>query len=326
MNVAVLAGGSFAIPLLDAIADSEHRLAGVVSRPDRPHGRGRIATPSPAALWAMAGEWPLLRPIRVSVPSFEPEFRALGADVAVVADFGEILKPFVFAWTRHGFFGLHPSLLPRWRGAAPIPWTILSGDGMTGVSVFKISASVDTGHVALSETIPVCDRETGATLAHRLAKTGAVVMLEALRHLQTGSLTLTPQPPGDAPVARKLRRLDGMLRWETDAFALDRVVRALVPWPCAWCQCHGREVKVLRSFPLSAKSEYSPGTVVGATVVEGEGEGVRIACGSGELVLLELQSPGKLPLPALVWLRGARLAVGDVLPGAGFGESKGESP
>lgn len=316
MNVTVLAGGAFAIPVLEAIAGSDHRLVGVVSRPDRPRGRGRSVAPSPASCWALAGKWPLCRPPRVSDPSFRREFQALGADVAVVVDFGEILKPFVFDWTRSGFFGVHPSLLPRWRGAAPIPWTILAGDTLTGVSVFKVSASVDAGHVALCESLPVHDRETSCSLAGRLADLGAKTMREVLDRLGRGGLTLTAQPSGDAPIARKLQRNDGLLRWETDAFTLDRIVRAMVPWPCAWCRHHGSEVKVLRSFPVSTRHDHPPGTILGTMRVEGEGEGMRVACGSGELCLLELQNPGKRPLSAPLWVRGSRLSEGDVLGSA----------
>jgi methionyl-tRNA formyltransferase len=249
----------------------------------------------------------------VSDPGFEEPFRRLGADVAVVVDFGEILRPFVFEWTACGFFGVHPSLLPRWRGAAPIPWTILSGDRVAGVSVFRLSASVDTGNLAFRGEVTLDDRDTSTTLGKRLGRAGAAALLDVVDRLEGGNLTEVSQPAEGATVARKLERRDGFLRWEFDARRLDAAVRALAPWPCAWFTVGGRDVKVLRSVPLDVSHAAAPGTVLGWGTPPGESEGVRIACGSGELVLLELQSTGRRPLPAPEWLRGARLSPGDVL-------------
>lgn len=255
----------------------------------------------------------LLTPPRVSDPAFEPAFRSLGADVAVVMDFGEILKPFVFEWAPHGFLGVHPSLLPRWRGAAPIQWSILAGDETTGVSIFRLSAAVDAGQLALRLPVPIAPRETAPELQRRLSREGARALEAALHGMEEGTLQFAPQPGEEAPIAPKLRRADGVLWWHEDARALDRRVRALLPWPCAWFPSARGAIKVTRAFPIDRAPGSPPGTVLGIGEAEGE-EGVRIACGRGELLLLEVQRPGRHPLGACEWFRGARLPEGMVLP------------
>ncbi len=310
MKVVVLASGAFAVPTLEALADGRHTLVGIISRPDAPRGRGRRLGPCPAAAWAASRGVTLLQPKRVSDPDFEGPFRGLGADVAVVADFGEILKPFVLAWVPEGFFGLHPSLLPRWRGPAPIPWAILAGDSRTGVSVFKVDPSVDAGSVVLRREEPIRDRDTASSLEERLAGLAARVLLDVLDLLEGGSLVPTPQPAEEATFARKLTRKDGLLRWEEEARVLDRIVRACTPWPRGWFPSARGEVTVLRATPMASTHRERPGTYLGiGTTPEGE-EGLRIACGEGELLLLELQSPGKRPLPGAAWVRGARMVPG----------------
>jgi methionyl-tRNA formyltransferase len=185
---------------------------------------------------------------------------------------------------------------------------------MTGVSIFRLSASVDTGHLALCVEAPVETRDTTPTLEDRLGRIGASAVLTVLDRIENSMLQLSPQSSDGAITARKLDRSDGLLRWDEAADVLDRRVRALVPWPCARFTARCGEVKVLRAFPIEGDHQCVPGTVLGTGVTESEGEeGVRVACGRGELLLLELQSPGKRRLPASAWLRGACLPPGSVL-------------
>lgn len=312
MEVAVLGGGGFVLPLLDALHASHHDLVGVVARPDMKAGRGRRHIASPAAAWAAAHDVHVLKPPRVSDPEFEAQFKSLGAKVAFVADFGEILRPLVFSWTTYGFFGVHPSLLPRWRGAAPVPWAILSGDRKTGVVVFKVGAGVDTGAMAGRVEAEIRDRETAEQLEQRLARLGAELALDIVGSLECGTLRLSPQGTEAASKARRLRKEDGRLDWAEEALALDRRVRGLLPWPCAWFTVRGTQIKVLEAWPVD-DHEGRSGRFLGLQRGGDGPEGLVVGCGKGCLLLVKLQSPGKRPLCARDWLNGFRLEDGELL-------------
>jgi methionyl-tRNA formyltransferase len=313
LKVAVIAGGEFALPLLQSLAASDHTLVGVVTKQDRPKGRHHRLKPTPVGQWAEDQGLPVLKVLRVSKRSFETPFRSLGAEVVLVADFGEILKSFVLEWAEQGFWGVHPSLLPRWRGAAPIPWTVLAGDAETGVSVFKLSAGMDAGALALQAACDVGPRETAPELERRLGELGGSLALVLLDRLKDGSVPLERQREEQATRAPKLTRSDGLLDWDKSAAILDRKVRALVPWPCAWFTWRRGEVKVLRSFPMLHYTVTGPGQFLGAKDVKDVGVGALVSCGSGALLLLEVQAAGKRTMNGRLWANGIRLREGDAL-------------
>jgi len=312
MEVVFLGGGGFSVPIMEVIHRGDHAIRAVVSRPDMIVGRKRRNVETPAAQWARENNIPLIKRSRVSAEDFEPKFRMLGAEVAFIADFGEILKPFIFDWVPHGFFGIHPSILPRWRGAAPIPWTILSGDRDTGVSVFRISAGVDTGQIAAIERTTVRARETAEELEIRLAGIGGHVAERVLDHLEHGTLHLVKQPHGKATLARKLRKDDGGLDWSESAIKLDRRVRALIPWPGAWFEARGKRISVLKAENQEGEVGES-GRFIGIRKTS-EGEyGVAVSCGTGILVMSRLQNSGKKALSGRDWVNGFRIQRGDML-------------
>jgi methionyl-tRNA formyltransferase len=269
--------------------------------------------PTPVGQWAEDQGLAVLKVMKVSKRSFETPFRSLGAEVVLVADFGEILKPFVLKWTERGFWGVHPSLLPRWRGAAPIPWTILAGDSETGVTVFKLSAGMDAGALALQAACDVRPRETAPELERRLGELGGSLALELLDRLEEGSVPLDGQREEQVTRAPKLIRSDGLLDWNEAAVSLDRKVRALVPWPCAWFTSRKGEVKVLRSCPLLRDTVTEPGRFLGVQDVKDVGVGALVSCGTGALLLLEVQAAGKRAMNGLLWANGIRIREGDAL-------------
>jgi len=308
-----MAGGEFSLATLGSLMISSHSLVGVVSKPDRPKGRRHELVPMPAARWAMDNHIPLLRPARTSVSAFESEFRRWGADVVFVADFGEILKPVVLSWTEKGFFGVHPSLLPRWRGAAPVPRAILAGDQKTGVTLFKLTPGVDEGAVVARTECDIGQRQTAPSLLKQLASLGAELVVRFLSQLEKGTVVLMEQPSEGACMARKLSREDGLLNWQQDAQLLDRRVRALLPWPCAWFRAKGKAINVMKSYSMPLEPPARPGLFLGVRRFDPVGEGVVVGCGVGALLLLELQSPGKKTLAARDWVNGFRLKEGDLL-------------
>lgn len=307
----MIAGGEFALHLLDALSACNHTLVGIITKQDRPKGRRHRLEPTPVGRWAEDRGVFFLKVPKVSERILERKFRFLSADAVLVADFGEILKPFVLGWAEKGFWGVHPSLLPRWRGAAPIPWTILSGDAETGVTIFKLSPGMDSGAVAMQATCHVGPRETAPNLERRLSRLGADLAVELLHRLDHESIPLVRQSKELATRAPKLTRDDGLLDWNEPAELLDRKVRALIPWPCAWFAWRKGDVKVLRSFPLPDHKAIVPGQFLGVTEQKDVGVGALVSCGEGALLLLEVQAAGKRALGAHLWVNGLRLREGD---------------
>ncbi len=235
----------------------------------------------------------------------QAELAALGADVAVVAAYGLILPQPVLDAPRLGCVNVHASLLPRWRGAAPIQRAIMAGDAETGVTIMMMEAGLDTGPMLLAERVPIGPATTGASLHDVLAELGARLILPALDGLAAGTLTPTAQPDEGVTYAHKLTRDDGRLEWDRDAAALDRQVRALDPWPGCWFSYRGEILKVLAAAPIADVSGPTPGTVLD--------DRLTVACGTGALRLTRLQRPGRGPADAAAFLRGYPLPAGTLL-------------
>ncbi|MGQ0665192.1 MAG: methionyl-tRNA formyltransferase [Pseudomonadota bacterium] len=291
----------FAVPALRALIEAGHELAGVWAAPPRPAGRGQRLRPSPVDEFAHAGGLAVATPASLKGEAAASALAALKPEVAVVVAYGLILPKAVLAVPRHGCLNIHASLLPRWRGAAPIQHAILAGDTETGITIMEMDEGLDTGAILLQEKIPIPGDATARSLSEALAAMGARLIVEALRRLAAGDLTPRPQAQDGVTHAAKLARDDGRLDWRQPAAALARRVRALDPWPGAWFEFGADRIKVLAA-EIAAASAGAPGTALD--------DSLTIACGAGALRLLEVQRPGRAPMAAEDFLRGHPIPAG----------------
>jgi methionyl-tRNA formyltransferase len=295
---------AFAVPPLDALIEAGHGIACVYSQPPRPAGRGKRPRPSPVHARAHAHDLPVRTPASLKDAEAQADFAALDADVAVVAAYGLILPPAVLAAPRFGCVNIHASLLPRWRGAAPIAHAILAGDGETGITIMRMDEGLDTGPILMQRAIPIGDDDAGA-LEARLARLGAGMITDALEGLARSTLHATPQPEDGVTYAPKLRAGDEALDWRQPARALARRVRALSPRPGAHFSLGAERWKVLAAEVLDDNAGAQSGTVLD--------DRLAVACGEGALRPLTVQRAGRRAMETAAALRGRPVRAGTVL-------------
>jgi methionyl-tRNA formyltransferase len=302
MRIVFMGTPDFSVPVLDALAAAGHEIACVYTQPPRPAGRGKKDRPSPVQTRAEALGFPVRHPKSLRDEQAQAEFAALGADVAVVVAYGLILPQAVLDAPARGCLNIHASLLPRWRGAAPIQRAIMAGDAQTGVCIMQMEAGLDTGPVLLSRAIPIAPQDTAGDLHDRLSALGAEAVVAALARLD--DLTPVPQPETGVTYAEKIDKAEARLDWTRSAAVIDRQIRGLSPFPGAWTMINGMRVKLLRSR-MDAGSG-APGEVLA---------GLTVACGTGAVQITEVQPEGKPAMTAEAYLRGARIPAGTVLGG-----------
>jgi methionyl-tRNA formyltransferase len=298
--VRIVFGGTpdVAIPSLDALADSRHELVAAVTRPDAPSGRGKRLTASPVAQRAVELGIEVLKPQRPRDEEFVGRLTQIAPDCCPVVAYGALLPQRVLDIPRHGWVNLHFSLLPAWRGAAPVQHAILAGDQITGATTFRIVLELDAGPIFATVTEPVRPDDTAGDLLHRLSLSGARLLVDTLDGIQDGTLTPTPQPETDAQVsyASKINVEDARIDWTQPADVVDRLVRACAPAPGAWTTFRGERFKI-NSARLSE-------TVLPPGVLEITKRSVRVGTGTRTLQLGEVQAQGKKPMTAADWARG----------------------
>ena len=294
----------FAVPALEALIAAGHEVVCVYSQPPRRAGRGQKERPSPVHAFAESQDINVRTPKSLRDPEAQTEFAELNAGVAVVAAYGLILPPAILEAPRLGCLNIHASLLPRWRGAAPIHRAILAGDDETGVTVMQMDKGLDTGGILLSKSVPITPTTTASDLHDALAALGGPLVVQALDGLSSGILNETPQPEAGVTYAEKLSRDEGRLDWTRSAAYLARAVRAFTPWPGAWFDHDGARIKVLEAAVAS-------GTAASGTVLD---DALTIACSEGALRLLTVQRSGRGPVDTASFLRGYDLPAGTVLP------------
>jgi methionyl-tRNA formyltransferase len=287
----------FALPSLKGLA-SRYQVVGVVTQPDRPAGRGRVLTPPPVKQLAAQLGLPSIQPQRLKEPEVMSQLQVWAPDLIVVAAFGQILRPAVLDLPRYGCLNVHASLLPRWRGAAPIQAAILSGDPETGVTIMRMDPGVDTGPILSQRSIPILPDDTADSLGQRLAQLGADLLIDTLPAHLEGSLVPRPQDSTQATLAPILKKEDGLLDFSQAAETLVRQVRAFHPWPGAYLPWHGAPLKVLRARQVDS----APGEP-GQRLICAELPAVQT--GRGWLVLEQVQPAGKKPMTGTAFLRGA---------------------
>ncbi|GGC79971.1 methionyl-tRNA formyltransferase [Chelatococcus reniformis] len=308
MRIIFMGTPDFAVPALAELVGHGHELCAVYTRAPRPAGRGMGERKTPVHALAERFGLPVLTPKTLRTPEAAAAFRAHGADLAVVVAYGLILPPEILAAPAHGCFNLHASLLPRWRGAAPIQRAVMAGDTESGVCVMRMEEGLDTGPVGMAERVPVGPDMTAGELHDRLAPLGADLMARAVAALSRDALGFTPQPDTGVTYAHKIANDDARLDWTVPAAAVHNRVRGLSPFPGSFFEADlGRgqpeRVKVLRT--ALADGTGAPGTLLGADFT--------VACGSGAVRLLLVQRAGKGVVPGDEFLRGARLALGATL-------------
>ena len=296
------------MPALRALVGSGHEIVGVLTRPDRPRGRGRQITPSPVKEAALAYHLPISQPETLASADDHATLRSWRPELLVVVAYGLILPASVLALPRLGCLNIHASLLPRWRGAAPIQRAILAGDAETGISIMQMGPGLDTGPVLLQRHIPIDRAATSGTLHERLAKLGAEGLLEALAEVAVGTACPRPQPAEGVTYAAKISKSEALIDWGADARAIERQVRAFNPWPYAETRLGGEPLRVLAAYAESDAESTEPGTI---SVIRRDA--VVVDCGEGRLALTELQRPGRKPLPAAEFVNAVRLAPGQPL-------------
>ncbi len=292
---------ALAVPSLLACREVGEVVA-VVTQPDRPKDRGQLVQPSAVKVAAEAAGLPVLQPPRLKGTDFAQTLAALRPEVTVVTAYGRILPPDVLAVPRRGSLNVHASLLPRWRGAAPLQWAIAEGDSETGVCLMQMEAGLDTGPVLAVRREAILADDTTESLSTRLGPLGGALVREELPRFLAGQLTAVPQPEAGLTLARVVDKRDGWLDFRLSARVLERRMRAFTPWPGAFTTLHGRLLKVHRA--RAALGAGAPGTVLSTD------GGLEVACAEGSLVLLELQPEGKRRMPAGDFLRGHALAPG----------------
>jgi methionyl-tRNA formyltransferase len=296
----------FAATILDALITAEHRLLAVYTQPPRPAGRGHRPQPSAVQLLAEQHHLQVRVPARLRDETVQAEFAALQADAAVVAAYGLILPRPILTAPRLGCLNVHASLLPRWRGAAPIQRALLAGDAVTGITIMQMEEGLDTGPILMQEKLPIGSEATAASLTEALARLGGELIVRALEEVRKGRLTPRPQPIEGVAYAPKISREEGRLDWRQPAVELEQRVRALHPWPATFFDYHGEQIRVLAAGVLPDKNGLPPGTVIDAQL--------SIACGVGALRPLRLQRPGRGAVDAGAFLRGFPIAAGTLLP------------
>lgn len=301
MRLAFMGTPDFSVAILAALLDAGHEVVCVYAQPPRPAGRGHKEQLTPVHAFAAQRGIAVRIPKSLKSEAEQQAFRALDLDAAVVAAYGLILPPAVLAAPRHGCLNVHASLLPRWRGAAPIQRAILAGDAETGVTIMQMDAGLDTGAMLLVESLPITSDTNAASLHDALAVLGARLIVEALARYD--ALPQVKQPEDGVTYAHKLAKDEGRLDWSRPAVELERQVRGLTPWPGVWCQVGEERLKVLAAG--LAEGSGTPGLVLD--------DALSVACGDGALRLLRVQRAGKGPMEAADLLRGFAIPRGSVL-------------
>lgn len=299
---------AFAVPILRALIHSEDNVVAVVTQPDKPAGRGKKLSPPPVKVLAQKHGIPVLQPEKIKDPAFIEKLKDLAPDLIVVAAYGKILPKEILEIPPHGCLNVHASLLPKFRGAAPINWAIISGEKETGITIMLMDEGMDTGDILLQEAIPIGPEETAGELHDCLAELGARLVVEAIRGLKEGRIAPRKQPEEGVSYAPLLRKEDGLLDFSRPAHELAALIRGLDPWPSAYTYFRGKLLKLFRPQVISGETSAAPGEIVSLE------DGLTIATGDGLLQVKEVQPEGKKRMSAAEFVRGYRPQIGEKLP------------
>jgi methionyl-tRNA formyltransferase len=307
MRIVFFGSPEFAVPTLRAVA-AQHDVVLVISQPDRPAGRGRAVTAPAVKQVALELGLPTLQPTKLRDPDLARQLSDLSADAFVVVAYGRILPPALLDVPRLGPYNVHASLLPRYRGAAPIQWAVINGETQSGISIMRMEEGLDTGPVLVQESLPISDEDTAGTLAARLAVLGAQLMVATLPRIAAGEIAPQAQDHAQATLAPMLEKEHGLLDFQRPARLVSAQARGVDPWPGATTVIDGEVVKLFH--PRVVEGQGAPGSVLGLGAL-----GLQIACAGGAVAFRELQFPGRKRLPAAAVLAGRPIPVGAIVTG-----------
>ena len=308
MRILFFGTPSFAIPSLEALIKGEDKIIGVVTQPDRPKGRGRRPSPPPIKLLAEGHNLPIYQPRVAKEKEFIDLIRNLEPDLIVVVAYGQILPKEILDIPPLGAIGVHPSLLPKYRGAAPINWAIINGERITGVTIFRLCEKLDSGDIILQRAIEILPGETAGGLSDRLAKFGADLLLEAIKDMKEGRIHLVKQDEGLASYAPCLKKEDGLIDWERSAKEIANLICGLDPWPTAYTYLNGELLKLFKAKVASLDKVAEPGTIL-----EIESKGMKVATRDGAVLIEEIQRAGKKRLKVSEFVKGHPISPGKKL-------------
>lgn len=309
MRVVFMGTPDFAVGTLEALLEAGHEVVAVVTQPDKPKGRGKTLMPTPVKEAALARMIPVLQPKKVREPEFVETLRKIGPDVIVVAAFGQIISKEILEMPRYGCINVHASLLPAYRGAAPIQWAVINGDKESGVTIMRMNEGLDTGDMIDKVVVPLDENETGGSLFDKLSAAGAKLCAEVLEKLENGTAVFEKQPElSTTDYAAMIDKKMGKINWERPAKEIEQLIRGLNPWPSAYTFMKGKSLKLWTAFVVYEEREAVPGEIV-----EIGKEGILVKTGEGLLLIRELQLEGKKRMDTAAFLRGYTVDKGWIL-------------
>lgn len=307
MKIVYMGTPDFAVGPLKALIEAGHEICAVVTQPDRQKGRGKEMTPSPVKECALEYGIPVLTPVKIKEPDAVKALKQYPADIFVVAAFGQILSEEILNIPKFGCVNIHASLLPKYRGAAPIQWSIIDGEKETGVTIMQMDKGLDTGDILFQKKVPITEEETGESLFDKLAEAGAALIVEALEKIEKGEVNPVKQDDNNSCYAKMLSKATGKIDWNKSAVEIERLVRGLHSWPSAFTEYKGKQLKIWRAEVLP-HIEGKPGTIAKVTK-----DAVIVCTKEGALSLLEIQLEGKKRMSTKEFLLGRTFAEGEVL-------------
>ena len=308
MKIVYMGTPDFAVGPLKALVEAGHEVTAVVTQPDKAKGRSGKLQCTPVKECALEYGIPVWTPVKIKAPEAVAQLKEYEADVYVVAAFGQILSQEILDIPRYGCINIHASLLPKYRGAAPIQWSILDGEKETGVTIMQMDAGIDTGDILLKKVVPIAANETGGSLFDKLGEVGSGLIVEALEKLEKGQLIPERQEEEKSCYAKMLTKSLGQIDWNADAEKIERLIRGLNPWPSAYTALGGKNMKLWEAAVVDEAADGAPGSVSAVTK-----DAVIINCGSKKLSLLSVQLEGKKRMAVKDFLLGYRIGKGDVL-------------
>lgn len=308
MRIIFMGTPDFSVGTLEALVEAGHDVCLVVTQPDKPKGRGKEMQFTPVKEAAVKHGIPVFQPRRVREPECVEELRKYNADVCVVIAFGQILPKEILELTPYGCMNVHASLLPAYRGAAPIQWALISGEKVTGITTMQMDEGLDTGDMLLKVEVPITNEDTGETLHDKMAEAGAKLAVETLAQMEKGLLKPEKQGETTTPYAKMLKKEMGNIDWTKPADEIERLVRGMNSWPSAYTKWENKVMKIWRAAVEEKDTQAAPGTIVNVTK-----DDFSVQTGKGLLVVKELQIPGKKRMDAGAFLRGYQIAEGTVL-------------